>query len=120
MFEAIDTTIKIEVPKDILKSLSPPAKEAESRAGPTVENQEKESPEKLKFSKDLLAELEPSVQTTHNVKLQFSLHEQTGRIIATMIDMDTEEKIREIPSEKVLDLAARINEMAGILFDKKV
>ena len=53
-------------------------------------------------------------------KVLFSLHEKTGRIMAKVIDMDTEKLIREIPDERVLDLAARIDEMIGILFDKKV
>jgi flagellar protein FlaG len=37
-----------------------------------------------------------------------------------VINRDTDELIREIPAEKVLDMAAKLDEMIGILFDAKV
>ena len=37
-----------------------------------------------------------------------------------VIDVNTEEVIKELPPEEMLDLKARIHEMVGILIDEKV
>jgi hypothetical protein len=52
----------------------------------------------------------------HNVDLQFSVHEATGEIMVTVREESTGEVIREIPPSEMLDLAARIDEMVGLLF----
>jgi flagellar protein FlaG len=36
-----------------------------------------------------------------------------------VVDTETQEVIREIPSEKILDMVANILEMAGILVDER-
>ncbi len=120
MFDAIDTTFRIEVHRDIIKSLPPSAKEAENPPRPAAKNKEREKPEKVQVSQDFISELEQRFKTPHNFKLQFSMHEETGEIMAKVINMDTKKLIREIPTEAGLDLAAKIDEMIGILFDKKV
>jgi flagellar protein FlaG len=50
---------------------------------------------------------------------EFSIHEQTKQIMVKVLDRDTGEMIREIPPEKILDLVAKMWEMAGILIDEK-
>mgnify|MGYP001179515919 FL=1 len=55
-----------------------------------------------------------------NKRLQFLVHETTGRIYVKVIDRETEEVIREIPPEKILDLVGRIQELVGLLVDEKV
>lgn len=52
-------------------------------------------------------------------RLQFLVHEMTGRIYVKVINQETEEVIREIPPEKILDLVGRIQELVGILVDEK-
>ena len=56
----------------------------------------------------------------HDVDLQFSIHEATGRTFVRVIRGETGEVIREIPPEQILNLAAKIDEMMGILYDQKV
>jgi len=68
----------------------------------------------------MLMELEQDIETLHNIGLQFSMHDETGRTMIKIMDKNTEKLIREIPSEEVLNLAAKIEEMIGILFDRKV
>ena len=51
--------------------------------------------------------------------LRFSVHEKTQQVMVKIVNADTEEVIREIPSEKILDLVASIMERAGILIDKR-
>ena len=51
--------------------------------------------------------------------LRFSIHEKTHQVIVKIVNSETEEVIREIPSEKIIDLVASIMERAGIIVDKK-
>jgi flagellar protein FlaG len=55
-----------------------------------------------------------------SISLQYSRHEQTGIMMLKIVNRDTQEIIREIPPEKVLDVIGAIWEMAGIIVDKKV
>ncbi len=52
-------------------------------------------------------------------KFEFKVHEGTGRMLVKLLDKETNEVIREIPSEKILDLIANIWEMVGILVDER-
>jgi flagellar protein FlaG len=54
-----------------------------------------------------------------NTSFRFSVHEATKRISVKVLDKETNEVIREIPPEKVLDMVARMWEMAGIIVDEK-
>ena len=50
---------------------------------------------------------------------EFSIHEGTKEIMVKVLNRDTGEVIREIPSEKVLDLVAKMWEMAGVFVDER-
>lgn len=56
----------------------------------------------------------------YNRSLKFSIHEKTKEIMVKVIDTETEEVIREIPPEEILDMVAKLWELAGILVDEKV
>lgn len=71
---------------------------------------------------DLLRDVLEAVEnhpSVRNTGLEFSVHEETGRLRVTVTDKETERVIREIPSEKLLDLIGKMEEMVGILFDAK-
>lgn len=53
-------------------------------------------------------------------RLEISIHSKTKEVIVKVIDTITDEVIREIPAEKVLDTVAYRKEMSGILIDKKI
>jgi len=53
-------------------------------------------------------------------RLEFGVHEQTKHITVKVYDKETDELIREIPPEKILDMVAKMWELAGILVDDKV
>lgn len=42
-----------------------------------------------------------------------------NEIIVTILDKKTNEVIMEVPSKKILDMVAKMCEMAGVVFDKK-
>ena len=51
--------------------------------------------------------------------VQYEKHDVLNQMIIKVIDNNTNEVIREIPSKKILDMVAKMCEMAGILVDKK-
>jgi len=53
-------------------------------------------------------------------KFEFEVHEGTKRTMVKVIDKETEEVIREIPPEEVLNLVEKMNELVGLMMDKKV
>ena len=53
-----------------------------------------------------------------NKRLDFEIHEATHRIMVKVIDQDTDKVIKEIPPKQILDLAAKLQEMIGILLDE--
>jgi flagellar protein FlaG len=53
----------------------------------------------------------------YNTRVEFSIHEKTHEIMVKVYRDD--QLIREIPPEKILDMVAKMMEMAGLLVDKK-
>ena len=90
------------------------AKEA-PRGGKPPEKQ----PETLDSSQisDLVADIKNEM--IRNVNLQFVVHEDTGRVVVSVIEEATGKVIREIPPEEVLKLAASFERTVGIIFDQK-
>ena len=60
-----------------------------------------------------------STMVLYSRSLEFRVHERTHEIIVKVIDSDTKEVIREIPSEKILDMFASMLEQAGLLVDER-
>ena len=54
-----------------------------------------------------------------NTVAEFGYNEPTNRITIKIKDRDTDEVIREIPSEKALKMLEKAWEIAGILVDEK-
>jgi len=55
----------------------------------------------------------------HHTHLEFSIHRETKEIIVRIVDSETQEVLKEIPPEKLLDLVAKLWEMAGLLIDER-
>ena len=72
--------------------------------------------ERLENSVNLLKDLVKSVQRD----LQFSIDEFSGETVITVLDSNTEEIIRQIPSDEVLALARNIESLKGVLFSAEV
>lgn len=52
--------------------------------------------------------------------LDIRVHEKTGRFMVKVLSHETGKVIREIPPEELLNLASRMEEMAGLLFSRSV
>jgi len=52
-------------------------------------------------------------------QLEFSIHDETKKIMIKVINTDTNEVVREIPSEQILDMVAKFFEINGLFIDEK-
>lgn len=53
-------------------------------------------------------------------QFEFSIHEKTKEIMVKILDRESGEVIREIPPEQILDMIAKMWELAGILVDERI
>lgn len=54
-----------------------------------------------------------------NKRLDFRVDETTHRVVVKVIDTETDKVIKEIPPEQILHIAARMQEMIGLLVDEE-
>lgn len=53
-------------------------------------------------------------------RLNFSIHQGTGRSLVKVINTKTDEVIREIPSSKLLDMVSKMQDLMGLIVDERV
>lgn len=52
-------------------------------------------------------------------KFELSINDETNDVIVKVINKETDEVMREIPSEKILDMVAKMMELAGLFVDER-
>ncbi len=52
--------------------------------------------------------------------LRFELHQPTERLMVHIINLENKEIMKTMPPEEMLDIAARIRTMIGLIIDEKV
>ena len=57
--------------------------------------------------------------TLKNHNIEISYNEEVNRYAIKVLDSDSKEVVREIPSEKTLEMFARMLEIEGLLVDEK-
>ena len=72
------------------------------------------SPEKLG---ELIRELEAKLPTTASKGLRFQMDETLNRPIVSVVDKESGQILRQLPTEEVVRAARNIDYMRGILFD---
>jgi flagellar protein FlaG len=102
-----------------------PSEYTQTKQQVTVEgsNTEKKEQEGSKYTeKEVYDAIESANKKVEHTKteFEFSIHEDTKRIMVKVMDKDTHEVIKELPPEKILDAVACVWEMAGLLVDEKV
>lgn len=108
------------VPKTIDKSLDGDFRER--KPVPIIKEKKDGESGRQQFQRETL---ERAVDDTNNMifkdnkRFEFKVHEGTGRIMVKLIDKETDEVIKEIPPEKILDLVASIWDLVGILVDER-
>lgn len=68
---------------------------------------------------DEILEVANKIIFGNGTHFKFQVHEKTGATMVKMIDTETNEIIKEFPSEKVLNIITGLCELAGILIDEK-
>lgn len=53
------------------------------------------------------------------LSVRFSVEGDTGQIVVRLMDQDTGEVVRQIPSEDQLAISARLRELLGVFFDSR-
>ncbi len=71
------------------------------------------------LSNEVLQAFKQEFDLINNVELKFNKDDETGQTYVKIVDKETGEVIREIPPEEVRKLAEKLDEMVGILLDKK-
>lgn len=51
--------------------------------------------------------------------IKFSIDEESGRTVVRVVDSETQEVIRQIPSQEMLDLAQALDKLQGLLIKQK-
>ena len=74
------------------------------------------NPQQLEQAVERLNDLAQSVRR----ELRFSLHDETGRTVITVRDTETEEVIRQIPSDEVLALITRLENSESSLMKDEI
>lgn len=88
---------------------SAPGKQAVSDRQPTEAVDEKS----LGKAVEQLNEFTQSVQR----KLEFSVDEESGKTVVKVIDKESGEMVRSIPSEEILDMQKRLKETSEMIFN---
>jgi len=105
---------------------SPPHSNPEAGTGsrpatyvaPTQENPpaaQPVSPNQLKAAVDSVREY---IQPFNN-NLEFSINDETHQLVVKVVDSETKEVIRQIPSEEMLAMAKALDSIKGLLFKQK-
>lgn len=95
------------------------AKVAENSQGGKA-NSDKQQQEQAATEDSMLAAAKDiNKLINQNTIAEFGYHESTHRITIKIKDKDTDEVIKEIPSEKALKMLEKAWEIAGILVDEK-
>lgn len=95
-----------------------PATSKVQGTGKHDELREKEQTASEKQIKDAISRANSKMRS-HRTRFEFSYHEETKRVSIKVLDRETEEVIKEIPPEEILEMLEKMWELAGIMFDEK-
>ncbi|MEH7308901.1 flagellar protein FlaG [Neobacillus drentensis] len=101
----VESTAKI---KEIL-----PEKQEQPESQPQSQSKTKEKTEKVMNSMNEFLK-------ASNTHLKFQFHDELKEYYVTLVDDQTNEVVKEIPSKKLLDMYAAMTDYLGLLVDKKV
>ncbi len=79
-------------------------------------------PEAESLSKNELAQYAKDIQTTLDAmgnRLGFAMDDTAEGIVFRITDRKTGEIVRQIPSEEVIELRKKLDDLVGLLFDEK-
>lgn len=60
-----------------------------------------------------------TIEDFHDRGIRFSVDEETEKVVIKIVDSNTNEVIRQIPPEEVLNMIRRLDEFQGLLINKR-
>jgi len=94
-----------------------------TEAGKSVSNsEEKEDPAPQQYKPEDLTDAIDKIQDhVRNLdrELQFAVDNDTGTTVVTIRDAQTQEVLRQIPSEELLELSKSLEHTQGVLFNRE-
>lgn len=65
------------------------------------------------------AQLKQVIEASAGRSIEFRLDQQGPTLVVKVVDDHSGETLREIPSKEFMDVARRIHELVGMIFDKR-
>lgn len=66
----------------------------------------------------LAQELNDSFESLKNTSVRFRVDRELGELLISVVDQRTDEVVRQIPSEEMVELTRRMQEFQGLIFDR--
>jgi flagellar protein FlaG len=104
-------------PADVRKP-DPLGNSTEAKGGQAAESANAEQPRSRQAEpvEDVVSDLNELVRNLHR-ELQFSVDRDSGDTVIKVVDKETDEVVRQIPSEELMDLRQRLQDAAGAIFE---
>lgn len=120
--DKMDTIIYNETNRKASNTINAKAEHTDNKSDGVCEKERANDKERTYTEDELIRSIESANEEfiIYDRKLEFSIHEQTKQIMVKVIDVSTDEVIREIPPEKILDAVAFRWKAAGILVDERI
>ena len=116
------------IDKSLQQNSVPTTKQINNQILPRTETDEKvvekiESSEGKEVTKEKLQQAVDSIneflEVDHKAS-KFVLHDGLNRYYVRLVDTDTDEVIKEIPPERLLDAFYKMQKLAGMIVDEKI
>jgi flagellar protein FlaG len=98
-------------------SPAPPSDPASRDSGAEPAADRPDPPDRAALARTV-TQLQDHVQAVHR-ELRFRVDEATGQTVVRVVDADTGRLIRQIPDQNVLDLAAFLDSISGLLLRER-
>ncbi len=82
------------------------------------EEKQKDTQAKVNRVKSIINETNNKIKHART-RCEFSYHEAVNRVSIKVLDVDTNEVVREIPPEETLEILQKLWEVAGLLVDER-
>jgi flagellar protein FlaG len=90
-----------------------PNEQAVQGSAPTKAEKDRDAADQV--AEQIASGLNDLVQELHR-ELRFTVDRESGDTIIKVVDRDTDEVVRQIPSEEMVRLRKRLEEVSGIIF----
>ena len=101
-------------------SNTPAAKQTVELMTPTGAQVAQNIEQNLAQIKEDSQQLQKMYEMVDGRKLQFSVNKELGAVVVRVVDSNTNQVLKEIPSEDIQKLKLRLRKAMGNLFDQKV